>query len=77
MNPSTGDLYREGDLIRDPVLSSTYKRLALSHDPVQLFYSANGELAREIVDEFASNGNPLSSSITVSDQILHYRGALV
>ncbi|KAI3415655.1 hypothetical protein GPALN_005248 [Globodera pallida] len=55
-NPATGQLYREGELIRDNVLAETLKRLALSHEPLQLFYSANGDMAKLIADEFAANG---------------------
>lgn len=60
VNPLNGELYREGEIMRDPELAETYKRLALSHDPVQLFYSANGEMARAIVDEFGQNGGFLN-----------------
>uniref|UniRef100_A0A183CG28 Gamma-glutamyltranspeptidase 1 n=1 Tax=Globodera pallida TaxID=36090 RepID=A0A183CG28_GLOPA len=55
-NPATGQLYREGELIRDNILAETLKRLALSHEPLQLFYSANGDMAKLIADEFAANG---------------------
>lgn len=60
VNPATGNLYREGDIMRDATLAGTFKRLALSHDPAQLFYSANGEMARTIADEFANNGSILN-----------------
>uniref|UniRef100_A0A914HS08 Gamma-glutamyl transpeptidase n=1 Tax=Globodera rostochiensis TaxID=31243 RepID=A0A914HS08_GLORO len=55
-NPATGQLYQEGELIRDNVLAETLKRLALSHEPLQLFYSVNGDMAKLIADEFAANG---------------------
>ncbi|KAL3091694.1 hypothetical protein niasHT_024276 [Heterodera trifolii] len=56
INPATGDLYKEGEQMRDGILAETLKRLALSHEPLQLFYSANGEIAKIIADEFANNG---------------------
>ena len=42
--------------MRNQLLADTLKRLALSHDPVHLFYSPNGEIARMIVEEFGQNG---------------------
>lgn len=59
VNPSTGNLFKEGEIVRNPILADTLKRLALSHDPVQLFYSANGEIARAIVEEFGQNSESL------------------
>jgi gamma-glutamyltranspeptidase len=59
VNPATGQLYKEGEVIRNPVLANTLKRIALSHDPVQLFYNPNAANAKIIAEEFGQNGNKI------------------
>jgi gamma-glutamyltranspeptidase len=43
-------------VIRNPVLANTLNRIALSHDPVKLFYNPNGDIAKVIAEEFGQNG---------------------
>nr|CAD2157895.1 unnamed protein product [Meloidogyne enterolobii] len=56
LNPTNGDHYREGQIIRNPQLAETLKKLALTNDPINLFYGNNGAIAKQIVEEFAQNG---------------------
>lgn len=55
MNNATGQLYKEGEILRNPVLAETYRRLAVSSDPVQTFY--NGEMAQIMAFEISTNNN--------------------
>uniref|UniRef100_A0A914CF41 Gamma-glutamyltranspeptidase 1 n=1 Tax=Acrobeloides nanus TaxID=290746 RepID=A0A914CF41_9BILA len=41
---------QEGELLKNPQLGETYRKLAVSSDPVRLFYG--GELAKQIDEEF-------------------------
>uniref|UniRef100_A0A915AFG4 Uncharacterized protein n=1 Tax=Parascaris univalens TaxID=6257 RepID=A0A915AFG4_PARUN len=54
MNPLTNDLYKEGDLLRNMELAQTLRRLAISSDPVKLFY--RGDIAREVDNEMIEHG---------------------
>nr|CAD2204235.1 unnamed protein product [Meloidogyne enterolobii] len=56
LNPSNGDYFREGQIIRNPQLAETLKKLALTNDPINLFYGNNGAIAKQIVEEFTQNG---------------------
>uniref|UniRef100_A0A915NE72 Uncharacterized protein n=1 Tax=Meloidogyne javanica TaxID=6303 RepID=A0A915NE72_MELJA len=57
LNPSNGEYFREGQIIRNPQLAETLKKLALTNDPINLFYGNNGAIAKQIVEEFAQNGD--------------------
>ncbi|CAK5118210.1 unnamed protein product [Meloidogyne enterolobii] len=59
LNPTNGDHYREGQIIRNPQLAETLKKLALTNDPINLFYGNNGAIAKQIVEEFAQNGDEM------------------
>lgn len=84
-NRNSGKLYKEGEILRNPVLGETYRRLAVSSDPVQTFY--NGEMAQIIAFELSTNNNgyvsrkDLESYRTVVDQQPlqndHFNGDLV
>uniref|UniRef100_A0A1I8B9B3 Gamma-glutamyltransferase n=1 Tax=Meloidogyne hapla TaxID=6305 RepID=A0A1I8B9B3_MELHA len=56
LNPTNGHHFREGQIIRNPLLAETYKKLALTNDPINLFYGNNGAIAKQIVEEFNQNG---------------------
>ncbi|KAI6190066.1 hypothetical protein M3Y97_00076500 [Aphelenchoides bicaudatus] len=55
VNNATGKLYKEGEILKNPVLGETYRRLAVSSDPVRLFYF--GEMAQVIAFEISTNNN--------------------
>jgi gamma-glutamyltranspeptidase len=55
VNNATGKLYKEGEILRNPVLAETYRRLAVSSDPVQSFY--HGEIAQTIAFEISTINN--------------------
>jgi Gamma-glutamyltranspeptidase len=65
VNPVNGELYKEGEKIKRPILASTLERLANCPDPVDLFY--NGPMADDFAKEFQKNGSALFSG--------HYRFA--
>ncbi|KAH7730503.1 gamma-glutamyl transpeptidase precursor [Aphelenchoides avenae] len=52
-NNQTGELYKEGEMLKNPVLAETLRQLATSPDPVRLFYF--GDMARKIAAEFQAN----------------------
>uniref|UniRef100_A0A914PJB0 Uncharacterized protein n=1 Tax=Panagrolaimus davidi TaxID=227884 RepID=A0A914PJB0_9BILA len=54
VNRATGLLYKEGEIIKNPELAETLRKLAVSTDPVKLFY--NGEIAQEMAAEIFANG---------------------
>nr|CAD2187232.1 unnamed protein product [Meloidogyne enterolobii] len=54
--PSNDEYFREGQIIRNPQLAETLKKLALTNDPINLFYGNNGAIAKQIVEEFTQNG---------------------
>uniref|UniRef100_A0A915PAJ5 Gamma-glutamyltransferase n=1 Tax=Meloidogyne floridensis TaxID=298350 RepID=A0A915PAJ5_9BILA len=56
LNPSNGEYFRGGQIIRNPQLAETLKKLALTNDPINLFYGNNGAIAKQIVEEFTQNG---------------------
>ncbi|KAK0413038.1 hypothetical protein QR680_006560 [Steinernema hermaphroditum] len=58
VNPSTGDVYLEGEVMKNPKLADTLKKLSTSGDPVKLFYK--GEMADQIAAEISSNGGFLT-----------------
>ncbi|KAE9548146.1 hypothetical protein FO519_008644 [Halicephalobus sp. NKZ332] len=53
INNNTNDIYKEGEIFRNPVLAETLRKLATSTDPVRLFYG--GEMAQQIASEIFSN----------------------
>ena len=54
INNQTNDVYKEGEILKNPALAETLRRLATSTDPVRLFYG--GEMAQQIAAEIFSNG---------------------
>lgn len=57
VNNATGKLYREGEILKNPVLGETYRRLAVSLDPVKTFY--HGEMAQVVAFEISTNNSKL------------------
>ena len=55
INNHTNDVYKEGEIVRNPALAETLRRLATSTDPIRLFYG--GEMAQQIATEIFSNRN--------------------
>ncbi|CAG9537702.1 unnamed protein product [Cercopithifilaria johnstoni] len=54
INNNTDKVYVAGDIIKRSELGNTLERLALSSDPVELFY--RGDIAKELVREIQDNG---------------------
>ncbi|TKR89156.1 hypothetical protein L596_013300 [Steinernema carpocapsae] len=54
VSPATGDIYKEGDVMRNPKLAETLRKLSTSGDPTKLFYK--GAMADEIIEEMDENG---------------------
>jgi gamma-glutamyltranspeptidase len=48
-------LWKEGEILKNPILGETYRRLAVSSDPVQTFY--RGEMATGIAFEISTNNS--------------------
>ncbi|KAI6186520.1 hypothetical protein M3Y98_00141500 [Aphelenchoides besseyi] len=55
VNSRTGQLFKEGEIIRNPILAETYRKIAVSPDPVRLFY--NGEIAQTIEYEVSTQND--------------------
>jgi gamma-glutamyltranspeptidase len=55
VNSATGKLWKEGEILKNPILGETYRRLAVSSDPVQTFY--RGEMATGIAFEISTNNS--------------------
>ncbi|CAD5231066.1 unnamed protein product [Bursaphelenchus xylophilus] len=53
-NSKTGKLYKEGDIIKNPTLAETLRRLAVSTDPVRTFYK--GEMGDLVAFEIKKLG---------------------
>uniref|UniRef100_A0A7E4VUP2 Gamma-glutamyltranspeptidase 1 n=1 Tax=Panagrellus redivivus TaxID=6233 RepID=A0A7E4VUP2_PANRE len=53
INNVTGELYKEGEIMKNPVLADTLQRLATSSDPAKLFYT--GDVAQQIAAEIYGN----------------------
>lgn len=47
-------MFVAGDIIKRPELGNTLERLALSPDPMELFY--RGDIAKTLVKEIQDNG---------------------
>ncbi|EFO17722.1 gamma-glutamyl transpeptidase [Loa loa] len=60
INRSTGKVFVAGDIIKRPELGNTLERLALSPDPVELFY--RGDIAKKLVKEIQDNGGIITAS---------------
>ncbi|CAD5225610.1 unnamed protein product [Bursaphelenchus okinawaensis] len=58
VNPKTGQLYKEGELLKNPKLAETYRKLATSSDPVITFY--RGEMADQMAFEWQKLGGYLT-----------------
>uniref|UniRef100_A0AAF5PSU5 Gamma-glutamyltranspeptidase n=2 Tax=Wuchereria bancrofti TaxID=6293 RepID=A0AAF5PSU5_WUCBA len=54
INNVTDKVFVAGDIIKRPELGNTLERLALSSDPVELFY--RGNIAKALVEEIKNNG---------------------
>lgn len=54
INNVTDKVFVVGDIIKRPELGKTLERLALSADPVELFY--RGDIAQRLVKEIQNNG---------------------
>uniref|UniRef100_A0A0R3RPJ3 Gamma-glutamyltranspeptidase 1 n=1 Tax=Elaeophora elaphi TaxID=1147741 RepID=A0A0R3RPJ3_9BILA len=54
INNATDKVFVAGDIIKRPELGDTLERLALSTDPVELFY--RGDIAKTLVKEIQDNG---------------------
>uniref|UniRef100_A0A914QWK2 Uncharacterized protein n=1 Tax=Panagrolaimus davidi TaxID=227884 RepID=A0A914QWK2_9BILA len=57
-NNATGEFYKEGEICKNPELAKTLTKLALSNDPIKLFY--NGEIAQQMAAEISTNGGYLT-----------------
>ncbi|KAI1700767.1 gamma-glutamyltranspeptidase domain-containing protein [Ditylenchus destructor] len=53
VNNQTNELYKEGEVIKNPQLAETFRKLAVSPDPVRHFYG--GELGKQISDEIGES----------------------
>uniref|UniRef100_A0A915CL63 Uncharacterized protein n=1 Tax=Ditylenchus dipsaci TaxID=166011 RepID=A0A915CL63_9BILA len=53
VNNVTNELYKEGEVLKNPQLAETFRKLAISSDPVKLFYG--GEIGKQIADEIGEN----------------------
>nr|AAD09400.1 gamma-glutamyl transpeptidase precursor [Brugia malayi] len=54
INNATDKVFVAGDIIKRPELGNTLEKLALSSDPVELFY--RGDIAKALVKEIENNG---------------------
>jgi len=66
INNYTNDVYKEGDIVKNPALAETLRRLATSTDPIRLFYG--GEMAQQIATEIFSKEGFLTKR-----DLEHYR----
>lgn len=53
INNQTNELYKEGEIIKNPILAETLRKLAVSVNPVEMFYE--GEMAQQIATEIFGN----------------------
>ncbi|KAI2810184.1 hypothetical protein BLOT_001342 [Blomia tropicalis] len=51
VNPNTNELYRKGEILRQPVLAKTLENLANSHDPRAYFYKNLSKLILEDIQK--------------------------
>uniref|UniRef100_A0AC34F8W7 Gamma-glutamyltransferase n=1 Tax=Panagrolaimus sp. ES5 TaxID=591445 RepID=A0AC34F8W7_9BILA len=60
INPLTGNLYEEGEIIKRKKLANTLELIANAEDPVKLFYQ-DGSIAETIAKEFKEQGGIITS----------------
>lgn len=63
VNPKTGELWEEGDVIKNPKLANTFKIIA--EEGADAFYSKSGTFTQKIVDELNADGG----IFTIDDMI--------
>ena len=55
VNNVTGELYKEGEIFKNPQLAETLEKVPIASDPVKMFYS--GEMAQEMANDINSKGS--------------------
>ncbi|XGW06036.1 hypothetical protein V3C99_016403, partial [Haemonchus contortus] len=68
VNPVSGRVYEEGDIIKRERYGFTLQLLANASDPVDLFYK--GDMAQTIAEEITSNGGIINSTDLASYETL-------